>query len=493
MWIEVKGRKIYYEVAGEGEPVLFLHGIPTAGHLWRHQMAALAPRFRVYAPDLLGWARSDKPDDFDYSVGAYAEFVDDLLAALEITQPIVLVVHDLGGAIGLEFVARYPEKVARLAILDTFAYLPTSKRLPWVLAYRFVRRLPLIGDSLWHAGYELGVQHTDLFVRIAFHDPHRMSRALVETYREFNRDTEKTDTRVLLRNGIDGITGAVERNARRVRVPTLILWAEGDLLFPPSAAFRLQRDIPGSVLRVVPECGHFLQEEKPDAVNAALLAFLTGSAMPYDAIGAEVPTAHAHGRSLQHLLGALLTLAGARAALRGKGVRARSLGLLAALTGVGLWRSVGARTQTVAVSVTLDASLEAVWPEMSEMRFLATMPFTTMTIARAPGGVGTTYRWTFALPLGPRFEFGEVVTEWVERERIAYRATSGWEMEASAVLVPIARGTRVDFTLRYRAPGLWSLVPVSLVRAACGRALARLPGFIASPTTARHEAVVMEG
>lgn len=74
------------------------------------------------------------------------------------------------------------------------------------------------------------------------------------------------------------------------------------------------------------------------------------------------------------------------------------------------------------------------------------------------------YRWKFTLPLGLRFRFDEIVTEWAEPERLAYRAVSGWDMEASALFEPDGSGTRETFTLRYRAPSPWNwLMPAWLI------------------------------
>ena len=275
MWTTINHWNVYFEVQGEGAPVLLMHGIPTSSFIWRKQVEALSTCFRVYAPDLPGWACSDKPRDFDYTIGAYAEFVAEFLDQLGVPQ-VILGVHDLGGAIGLEFLGRYPDRVSRLIILDTFAYLPLSKKLPWTFLYGLLYRLPVVGSALNRVIWSVVANWTDSFVTLAFYDKKLVSNELVAKYRELNRDTRLTDLRVLLSNGIDGVTGAVEQNSLKVRVPTLILWAENDALFPPSAALRLHQNIPGSILRTIPECGHFLQEEKPDVVNQHILEFLQG-------------------------------------------------------------------------------------------------------------------------------------------------------------------------------------------------------------------------
>ena len=273
MFVAINGWRVHYEAKGHDPPILLLHGIPTSSFIWRKQIDALSRHYRVYAPDLLGWGLSDKPSNFDYRIDSYAELINDFLSELGV-ENVVLGVHDLGGAIGLTFLARHPEKVSRLIILDTFAYLPSSKKLPWRVLYGFLYKLPLVGNSFNRLIWNMTTKRTDTFVTLAFHDKKLVTEDLVQKYRELNKETRLTDLNVLMANGIDGITSAVEENSLKVKVPTLILWAEQDMLFPPSAAEKLHKNIAGSILRTIPDCGHFLQEEKPDQVNQYILDFL---------------------------------------------------------------------------------------------------------------------------------------------------------------------------------------------------------------------------
>ena len=132
----------------------------------------------------------------------------------------------------------------------------------------------------------------------------------------------------------------------------------------------------------------------------------------------------------------------------------------------------------VIATIHINAPRERVFATITDPRktFLTGNPVTQMDVgSRRTSGVGTVYRWSFTLPLGLRFAFNEVVTEWVEPERLAYRAVSGWEMEAVNVLSPEGGGTRATFTLRYRLAGLWWwLLPKWLVRLGCRRALSNV-------------------
>ncbi len=132
----------------------------------------------------------------------------------------------------------------------------------------------------------------------------------------------------------------------------------------------------------------------------------------------------------------------------------------------------------VVVTTFVNAPRERVFAAVTDPRkpFLTSNSITRMeTASEQTAGVGTIYRWTFALPFGLHFKFDEVVTEWIEPERLAYRAVSGWEMEALAVFTPEDGGTRETFTLCFRAPGLWNwLIPKWLVRLGIRRALANI-------------------
>lgn len=122
----------------------------------------------------------------------------------------------------------------------------------------------------------------------------------------------------------------------------------------------------------------------------------------------------------------------------------------------------------VTITAHVDAPPETVFAAIADPRkpFLTSNPFTTMAIGGERAmGVATVYRWTFKLPFSPTFQFDEVVTEWLEPEKFAYRAVTGWKMEAVNALAPEDGSTRITFSLRYRLPTSWGwLLPRPLVR-----------------------------
>ena len=150
----------------------------------------------------------------------------------------------------------------------------------------------------------------------------------------------------------------------------------------------------------------------------------------------------------------------------------------------------------VTVTVHVGAPPEVVFSAIADPRkpFLTSNPFTSMTVVgERTAGVGTMHRWTFKLPLGLTFRFDEVVTEWVEPERFAYWAVSGWEMEVVNTLAPENGDTRITFTLRYRLPGIWGwLVPRPLVRLGLRLAFANLRRRVEEDSSADERVMLMQ-
>jgi pimeloyl-ACP methyl ester carboxylesterase len=119
--VEVNGLKLAYREAGQGPPVLLLHGWPTSSFLWRKVMPPIARSNRVIALDLPGFGASDKPLDARYDFGFFAQALDGFLEAVG-TGEVALAVHDLGGPIGVRWAIDRPERVTALALLNTLVY-----------------------------------------------------------------------------------------------------------------------------------------------------------------------------------------------------------------------------------------------------------------------------------------------------------------------------------------------------------------------------------
>jgi haloalkane dehalogenase len=120
--VEILGRAMAYVEQGEGRPILLLHGNPTSSFLWRNVMAELTEHGRCVAPDLIGMGDSDKlpaEDDARYTFVRHREFLDAFLDAVIGTgEPVVLVVHDWGSALGFDWARRHPDRVRGIAYME---------------------------------------------------------------------------------------------------------------------------------------------------------------------------------------------------------------------------------------------------------------------------------------------------------------------------------------------------------------------------------------
>lgn len=141
--VRVDGHRLAYVERGEGVPVVFLHGNPTSSHLWRHMIGSLEADFRCLAPDLIGMGDSDKlrpagPET--YSFATHRRYLDAWFDAVVPQQPVVLVVHDWGGALGFDWARRNPQRVRAVAYSETIMGSTPLATLP-PAAQAFFREL----------------------------------------------------------------------------------------------------------------------------------------------------------------------------------------------------------------------------------------------------------------------------------------------------------------------------------------------------------------
>ena len=140
-YVEVLGSQMAYVEAGEGDPILFLHGNPTSKYLWRNIMPHLADQGRVIAPDLIGMGESDKPD-IGYTFVEHAEYVQGFIDTLGL-ENITLVIHDWGSGLGFDYANRNRDNVKAIAFMEA----AVAPAFPPKFAARWIQRF----NSSWQA------------------------------------------------------------------------------------------------------------------------------------------------------------------------------------------------------------------------------------------------------------------------------------------------------------------------------------------------------
>jgi haloalkane dehalogenase len=260
--VEVDGFRIHTVDTGSGEPVMLMHGSPVSSFSFRHQIAALAPRFRVIAPDLPGFGRSDAPDegvDFERQARLLRGFVTQIDPG-----PLRLLVHNWGGPIGVAALADRADQIRQLALVNTT--LRSGFKPP---AYWKPFTAPALGELLLVRLNVFGRGLPTMLDAAGDSDVHAVYRRALET--EGTRQTVLALERLA---GYEAVAATCEQALPALRAAEgLILWGTPDPYFRQAERDWLRDAFPAAAVREIPGGGHFPQEDAPDAVTDALLDF----------------------------------------------------------------------------------------------------------------------------------------------------------------------------------------------------------------------------
>ncbi|MDP9335876.1 MAG: alpha/beta fold hydrolase [Actinomycetota bacterium] len=276
--MEIHGHRVGYRSAGSGPVIVLVHGMAGSSATWRFVMPALAERFTVVAPDLVGHGESEKPRG-DYSLGAFASGVRDLLLALG-HERATLVGQSFGGGVAMQFAYQFPERCERLVLVSSGGLGDEVNMLLRLLALpgaEFV--LPLACTNWLH---DAVVTVAGWLAKIGLHPgPH-----LTETWNSYGSLADgETRTAFLqtLRSVID-VAGqrvsAADRLYLAAEVPTLIVWGDNDSIIPVEQGRAAHEAIPGSRLEIFEGTGHFPHCEHPDQFCEALIDFMNTTHPP---------------------------------------------------------------------------------------------------------------------------------------------------------------------------------------------------------------------
>ena len=260
--------RLHYLDEGAGDPVLLLHGEPTWSFLWRRLIPPLAGQRRVIAPDLLGFGRSDKPTDTGwYSYDRHVETVERLVAELGLRR-LTVVVHDWGGPIGLRLAIEHEHRVERLVILDTGIGAGSAPSETWLRFAAVVRELggELDIGRLVAAGTARGLPDD---VRAGYDAPFPTaeSKAGALAFPELVPTEPNHPSAAAMLRVRDALPGW--------RKPALVVWGAEDAVLPAHVAERFVELLPNAQGPLLLEgASHFLQEDRPDELAAAILAFV---------------------------------------------------------------------------------------------------------------------------------------------------------------------------------------------------------------------------
>jgi pimeloyl-ACP methyl ester carboxylesterase len=251
-----------------GEAVVFVHGNPGSSLDWDDLAGRVSEFGRAVAPDMPGFGRADKPNDFDYTVAGYARHLAGTLDQLGISRA-HLVLHDFGGPWGLAWACAHPRRLGSLTLIN-IGVMPGYR---WHYLAR-IWRTPVLGEIFMATGtravFRLALKHGN---------PRGLPDAFVDRmFDQFDRGTRRAVLR-LYRNTSDftALTRSVAQTLTPLELPVLVLWGAHDPYLPVRYAERQREVFPKAEIRVLEDSGHWPFADDPEAVARAVIPFLRAS------------------------------------------------------------------------------------------------------------------------------------------------------------------------------------------------------------------------
>ena len=251
-YVRVGSYRVHYFVGGKGTPLLLIHGLGARSEDWTPEMPAYAKNgFRVYAIDLLGCGRTDRPN-IAYTIGQQVDLIQGFLSALHVEKADV-VGWSMGGWVALEFALHHPPRVNRLVAMDSAGLKFKTELTPDILEPNTVPQLERLEMVLMARHYYI---------------PGFVQRDLLRTM-ERNRTVVHRTLKSLLRE-----EGDFAGRLGQLQIPVLLVWGQQDELIPPSVGKQMHDAIPHSVLELYAECGHMGPATCADRMVPRVMDFL---------------------------------------------------------------------------------------------------------------------------------------------------------------------------------------------------------------------------
>ena len=272
-FIELDGLKYHYLDEGKGEPVVMLHGNPTWSFYYRRLVSGLREQYRVIVPDHMGCGLSDKPQKYNYRLKQHIDNLDIFLEKLELKN-ITFALHDWGGAIGMGWAVRNPERVKRFVVFNTAAFL-----LPCIPFRISICRIPVFGD--------IAVRCFNVFARLSIHMAcKKKERMTPEVKSGYLAPYDSFADRIAILRFVQDIPMVpkdysysmlkdIESKLSQFRNhPMLIIWGEKDFCFNQHFLDRWKTYFPQAEVEKVSDAGHYVVEDAWEKIVPRVKDFL---------------------------------------------------------------------------------------------------------------------------------------------------------------------------------------------------------------------------
>jgi len=277
-YLNLDGLRYHYLDEGRGSPVLMVHGNPTWSFYFRRLAQDLRSDCRVIVPDHIGCGLSDKPGlkRYDYRLKSRIDDLQQLIEHLAPERKLTLVLHDWGGAIGMGLAVRMPERIGRIVVLNTAAFLPSSSK-PLPLRLRLVRNLPAVSGP--------AVLGLNLFARAALWMAPRRRLAsevragLIAPYNSWRNRIATLmfvrDIPVRPRDPSYPVVRNIQANLGQFTDrPVLICWGMHDFVFDHDYLAQWRQRFPRAEVHEFSAAGHYILEDVPEKISRTVKRFL---------------------------------------------------------------------------------------------------------------------------------------------------------------------------------------------------------------------------
>jgi 4,5:9,10-diseco-3-hydroxy-5,9,17-trioxoandrosta-1(10),2-diene-4-oate hydrolase len=251
--IKIDGRDVHYYTAGEGEPLVVIHGGAGDARSWWRNIQELAEKYKVYAPDLPGYGTS-QPLDGNFYIHEFSDFINKFTNFLHLKK-FVVIGHSMGGGIALDFVLKFPGRVTKLILVSSlglgreialwlrFISIPSIVK---VVGYVVGKAIEFLGWMLGQSNpFELVLPVSPVVVRIGTSIANRQSQNLV-----------------------------LEKYLKKIKIPTMLIWGGRDPVVPVKTAYRAVKEFPNARLLVFKKSGHNVHREQLKNVTRLINEFL---------------------------------------------------------------------------------------------------------------------------------------------------------------------------------------------------------------------------
>lgn len=272
-YLNLGSHRLHYLDEGQGDPLVMLHGNPTWSFYYRNLIKGLKSQCRCVVPDHMGCGLSDKPQDYPYTLSQHIDNLEALIDDLGL-ENLTLVVHDWGGAIGMGYAVRHPEKIKRLVLFNTAAFI--TDRIPFSIN---LCRNSIIGP--------LAILKFNLFAKMAItwasKVPGRMTRRVRKGYLAPYHSPESRIAHLRFVQDIPmspdiasyGVVEEIESHLGYFRdMPMMIIWGMKDFCFNEYFLERWKKIFPQAEVREVPQAGHYVVEDADEEIIPWMIEFL---------------------------------------------------------------------------------------------------------------------------------------------------------------------------------------------------------------------------